>query len=95
MMYTSSPLMKRSLSYDAVVKVVAAGEATTPDHIRQIHIRAAANESLEPPEVKRIKRSATHAVWIVRTSSGSSNFPLRTSEKSIRGELVHIVNHTR
>jgi len=51
-----SPLMKRTLSYDAVVKVVAAGEATTPDHIRQIHIRAVSNESLEPPEVKRIKR---------------------------------------
>jgi len=49
-------LLKRSLSYNAVVKVVAAGEATTPDHIRQIHIRAVSNESLEPPEVKRIKR---------------------------------------
>jgi len=50
-----SPL--KGASYDTTVKLVAAMEFTSTRFIRDLHVRAAANESLAPAPVERIHRS--------------------------------------
>jgi hypothetical protein len=54
----------RHLSYDKQVKLVAAVEFTQPNFIRDIHHRAAANESLAPAVVERVTRdNPAHAQY--------------------------------
>ena len=54
LMAPQSPL--RGLSYDAMVKHVAAVECTVPHLIRELHAKAASGESLAPVDVVRISR---------------------------------------
>jgi hypothetical protein len=54
LMSPESPL--KQLSYDAKVKLVASIEHTQPHVIRELHVRAAAGESLAPVDVVRLSR---------------------------------------